>query len=115
MRRIPRSGFSFCSRDSRTTCLPDPTTSDEAKANAQAKLAELGVDGYGATGAPVEDDEHSHRVLGGFKATLSSTYQVVFHGGVIEVQTILARLDPTTSDEAKEKAAEKLRLAGVEP
>lgn len=64
------------------TCADD-RTSDEAKANAQAKLAELGVDSYGETGAPVandmeierdvvEDDEHTNRQLGGFKAALHS-------------------------------------------
>lgn len=63
--------------------LSDDRTSDEAKANAQHKLADLGVDSYGETGAPVandttieedvvEDDEFTNRQLGGFKAALKS-------------------------------------------
>jgi len=86
--------------------LSNERTSDEAKANAEAKLVELGVKEYtniggagGATTTSTEETEESfgseeptNRQLGGYKATLKN---------------------PNVSEEAKDRAADRLRAAGV--
>ncbi|KAF8304975.1 hypothetical protein DL93DRAFT_2102296 [Clavulina sp. PMI_390] len=79
--------------------LSNERTSEQAKANAEEKLAGMGVEGFdGSSGTSTttttgSGDEHENRVMGGYKATLKN---------------------PNVSEEAKNRAAENLREAGIQ-
>lgn len=51
----------------------NPNVSPEAKAHAEKVLADAGIDIYGI-GLADGKSEHEHRVLGGYKSTLSFVY-----------------------------------------
>lgn len=51
------------------TRFPDPNTSKEAKDHAAAVLE---GDVEPSSGGGTEEEQHHHRVIGGYKATLSS-------------------------------------------
>jgi hypothetical protein len=60
----------------RLTRPADPNTSEAAKEHAAEVLADAGVEverGTTGTSGTSEEAKHEHRVLGGYKATLSST------------------------------------------
>jgi hypothetical protein len=87
--------------------MHNPNVSAEAKENAAQKLQNLSDTAETATASTTE---HDNRVLGGFRAVLSSEICSIF----TFVLTLMVCGDESTSAEAKQHAKEVLSAAGYQ-
>ncbi|KAB5596071.1 Ubiquitin carboxyl-terminal hydrolase [Ceratobasidium theobromae] len=99
----PSDHFNFVCADPH---FSNPNVSPEAKAHAEKVLADAGIDIYGI-GLADGKSEHEHRVLGGYKSTLSFVYfalgpEAKAHAEQVLVGNEASATGATTADDEHE-------------